>query len=68
MGKLFQREAAQTNVGDEVVDEMTPSPYFARPPGRDKQKEAKRKGKSQDLMSGNFGTGIAKLNETHSAC
>ena len=66
-GRLFQREAAQTNAGDEGVDEMTPSPSFARPPGRDKQKEAKRKGKSQDPMSGHFATGIAKLNETHSA-
>ena len=46
---------------------MTPSPSFARPPGRDKKKKAKRKGKSQDPMSGHFDTGIAKLNETHSA-
>ncbi|XP_070680361.1 uncharacterized protein [Malus domestica] len=70
-GRLFQRETAQTNTGDEgvdeSVDEMTPSPSFARPPGRDKQKEAKRKAKSQDPMSGHFYIGIAKLNETHSA-
>lgn len=65
--RLFPREAAPTNVGGEGVDEMTHSPSFARPPGRDKQKEAKRKGKSQDPMSGHFATGIAKLNETHSA-
>ncbi|XP_070669158.1 uncharacterized protein [Malus domestica] len=67
-GRLFQREAAPRNEGgDEGVDEMTPSPSLARPPGRDKQKEAKRKGKSQDLTSGDFATGIAKLHETHSA-
>ena len=45
-GRLFQREVAPRNVEDEGVDEMTPSPFLARPPGRDKQKEAKRKGKS----------------------
>ncbi|XP_070676340.1 uncharacterized protein [Malus domestica] len=67
-GRLFQREAAPRNEGgDEGVDEMTPSPSLARPPGRDKQKEAKRKGKSQDSPSGDFAIGIAKLHETHSA-
>ncbi|XP_070667701.1 glutathione S-transferase T2-like [Malus domestica] len=63
-GKLFQREAAPRNEG---VNEMTPSPSLARPPGRDKQNEAKRKGKSQDSTSGDFATGIAKMHETHSA-
>ena len=46
---------------------MTPTPSFARPPGRDKQKEAKRKGMSQDPMSGQFATEIARLSETHTA-
>ncbi|KAM2233716.1 hypothetical protein ACFX1X_012380 [Malus domestica] len=45
---------------------MTPSPSLARPPGRDKQKESKRKGKAQDSMRGDFATGITKLHETHS--
>ena len=70
-GRLFQREVAQTNVRDEGVDEgvdeRTSSPSFARPLGKDKQKETKRKGKSQDPMSAHFATGIAKLNEIHSA-
>ena len=68
-GRLFQREAAPTNDGDEGVnegvDEMTPT-SFARSSGRDKQKEAKRQGKSQDSMSGHIVTGIARLSETHS--
>ena len=63
-GRLFQHEAAPRNKG---VNEMTPSPSLARPLGRDKQKEAKRKGKAQDLTRGDFATGIAKLHETHSA-
>ncbi|XP_050141141.1 uncharacterized protein LOC126617135 [Malus sylvestris] len=70
-GRLFQHEAAPTNVGDEDVnedvDEMTLTPSFARPSRRDKQKEAKRKGKSQDPASGHIATGIAKLSKTHSA-
>ena len=67
-GRQFQREAAPRNEGvNEGVDEMTPSPSLPRPPGRDKQKEAKRKGKSQDSTSGQFATEITKLKETHSA-
>ncbi|XP_070669119.1 uncharacterized protein [Malus domestica] len=66
-GRLFQRETAPRNVEDEGVDEMTPSHSLARPRGRDKQKEAKRKGKSQYPMSGHLATGIAKLNKTHNA-
>ncbi|KAM1980151.1 hypothetical protein ACFX15_036795 [Malus domestica] len=46
---------------------MTPSPSLSRPPGKDKQKEAKRKGKAQDSTSGDFATRITKLHETHSA-
>ncbi|KAM1943395.1 hypothetical protein ACFX15_011736 [Malus domestica] len=62
-GRLFQREAAPRNEGvDEGVDEMTPSPSLARPLGRDKQNEAKRKGKSQDSSSRDFATGIAARN------
>ncbi|KAM1699366.1 hypothetical protein ACFX1Q_030407 [Malus domestica] len=45
---------------------MTPTSSFARLPGRDKQNETKRKGKSQDLMSGPIATGIAILSENHS--
>ena len=72
-GRLFQREAAPTNDGDvnegvnEGVAEMTPTPSFARPPGRDKQKEANRKGKSQDSMSAHLAIIFARLSETHNA-
>ncbi|KAM1790180.1 hypothetical protein TB2_033720 [Malus domestica] len=70
-GRLFQREATLTNAGDdgvnEDVDKMTPTPSFTRPPRREKQKEAKRKGKSQDPSSGHIATEIAKLSETHRA-
>ncbi|XP_070660454.1 uncharacterized protein [Malus domestica] len=66
-GRLFQRENAPINLGDEGVNEMTPTHSFARPPGRDKQKEAKRKGKSQDPISGHIATEFARLSKTHSA-
>ncbi|KAM2970109.1 hypothetical protein FF2_017116 [Malus domestica] len=40
---------------------------IARPLGRDKQKEAKRKGKSQEPMSGHIATGFARLSESHNS-
>ena len=74
-GRLFHSDAPPPNDFDEGanegvnegVEQMTPTFSFARPPGRDKQKEVKRKWKSQEPMSGHIATGIAKLSETHSA-
>ena len=42
---------------------MMSTPSFARPPGRDKQKEAKRKGKSQDPTGAQFASEMARMNE-----
>ena len=49
-GRLFHIEAPPLNDVNEGVEQMTLTSSFARPPGRDKQKEAKRKGKSQGLI------------------
>ena len=48
---------------NEGVDQMTPTSFFARPLGRDKQKEAKRKGKSQDPPRAQFASEMARMNE-----
>ncbi|XP_068331700.1 probable serine/threonine-protein kinase PBL11 [Pyrus communis] len=50
---------------NEGVEQMTPTSSFARPPGRDKQKEAKRKGKSQDPIRAQLASGFASTNENH---
>ena len=50
-GRLFHNEAPPPNdvnegvnfADNEGIDQMSPTSSFPRPPGRDKQKEAKRK-------------------------
>ncbi|KAM1172678.1 hypothetical protein ACFX2G_023236 [Malus domestica] len=44
---------------------MIPTSSFARPSGRDKQKEAKRKGKSQDPIRAQFASEMVRMNENH---
>ena len=44
---------------------MTPTSSLPRPSGRDKQKEAKRKGKSQDPSYAQFASEMARMNENH---
>ncbi|KAM1390102.1 hypothetical protein ACFX2I_017978 [Malus domestica] len=46
---------------------MNPTSSFARPPGRDKHKEAKWKRKSQYPISEQIATGFARLTESHSS-
>ena len=65
-GRLFHSEAPPPNdvnegmnfSDNEGVEQMNLTPSFARPPGRDMQKEAKRKGKSQQ-----FASEMARMNE-----
>ena len=70
-GRLFHNEAPPPNdvnegvnfADNEGVEQMTPTSSFARPPGRDKQKEAKRKGKSQDPARAQFASEMAIMKE-----
>ena len=72
-GRLFHSEAPPPNdvnegvnfADNEGVEQMNPTPSFARPPGRDKQKEAKRKGKSQDPIRAQFASEMVRMNENH---
>ncbi|TQD86449.1 hypothetical protein C1H46_027938 [Malus baccata] len=70
-GRLFHSEAPPPNdvnegvnfADNEGVEQINPTFSFARPPGRDKQKEAKRKGKSQDPIRAQFASDMARMNE-----
>ncbi|KAM1114089.1 hypothetical protein ACFX2B_046122 [Malus domestica] len=72
-GRLFHSEAPSlTDVNESVnfadnesVEQMTPTSSFARPPGKDKQKEAKRKGKSKDPIHAQFASEMVRMNENH---
>ena len=70
-GRLFHSEAPPLNdvnegvnfADNEGVKQMTSTSSFARLPSRDKQKEAKRKGKSQDPIRAQFASEMAIMNE-----
>ncbi|KAM1520038.1 hypothetical protein ACFX15_022282 [Malus domestica] len=72
-GRLFHSEAPPPNdvnegvnfADNEGVEQMIPTSSFARPSGRDKQKEAKRKGKSQDPIRAQFASEMVRMNENH---
>ena len=48
---------------NEGIEQMIPTSSFARPPGRDKQNEAKRKGKSQDPICAQVASEMARMNK-----
>ena len=50
---------------NEGVEQMTPTSSFARPLGRDKQNEAKRKEKFQDPRRAQFASEMVRMNENH---
>ncbi|XP_070663186.1 uncharacterized protein [Malus domestica] len=70
-GRLFHNEAPPPNdvnkgvnfADNEGVNQMSPTSSLPRPSGRDKQKEAKRKGKSQDPIREQFASEMARMNE-----
>ncbi|XP_050135474.1 uncharacterized protein LOC126611299 [Malus sylvestris] len=70
-GRLFHNEAPPPNdinegvnfADNEGIDQMSPTSSLPRPSGGDKQKEAKRKGKSQDPIRAQFASEMARMNE-----